>query len=212
MASAVQLVELGAGLLTGVRAAAHAYGAVRQALAAFSSDAEPKARQQVVAPGIASRVPELRRLIQRGKTNPKIIALAKAVINRQCGDTWCIPEKAWREEAVALFGFVRGRVRYNRDTYGVESFQAPHVTLRYRGGDCDCITILLASLLQSVGYPVKLRIMQTRNAETWNHILLLAGLPPSRPTRWLSLDASMNQPAGWYPPKGTVRRVLDFDL
>jgi hypothetical protein len=53
--------------------------------------------------------------------------------------------------------------------------------------------------------------MQTKGSPTWSHILVLVGLPPSNPTGWLPLDASMAQPAGWYPPKSIIEKTKDFD-
>ena len=47
-----------------------------------------------------------------------------------------------------------------------------------RSADCDDYVILLGSCLQSIGYPVVLRVIQTNDSDDWNHIYLLAGLPP----------------------------------
>jgi hypothetical protein len=78
--------------------------------------------------------------------------------------------------------------------------------------NCDCISILLASMLQSVGYPVKLHVMQTKGADSWSHILIKVGLPPQGPTAWLPLDGSVNEAAGWYPPKDIVVKTKDYLL
>jgi transglutaminase-like putative cysteine protease len=103
-------------------------------------------------------------------------------------------------------------VRYTRDVSGIDTYQTPQRTLAWGIGDCDCLSILLAALLESVGYPVKLRVMETKGAGTWSHILPLVGMPPTDPTRWMPLDASVDEPAGWYPPKSIIVKTRAFDV
>lgn len=78
--------------------------------------------------------------------------------------------------------------------------------------NCDDQTIVLASLLQSVGYPIRLRVIRTHDSNDWNHIYLLVGLPPRDPRRWLPLDASVDQPAGWEAPASMIAERRDFTV
>ncbi|MEK6683896.1 MAG: transglutaminase-like domain-containing protein [Nitrospirota bacterium] len=132
--------------------------------------------------------------------------------------TWCVPEKNWRSECEAIFEAVRSHIRYTRDIEGIDTYQHPVRTLEWGGGDCDDYTIVLASMLKSVGYPVKARTMEQRRTPNgqrvgqWGHILLIVGVPPQKPGGWLPLDASVDKPAGWYPPKQMIYRTQDFDL
>lgn len=131
---------------------------------------------------------------------------------------WCYSEKDWEAEAAAIFNAVRQNVRYTRDMDKIDTYQHPKRTLDWNAGDCDDYTILLAVLYRSVGYPVKARVMETRDAEgkpagTWTHILPIIGTPPGGPTKWwVAADASVNQALGWYPPKGMIVKTKDFDL
>jgi hypothetical protein len=77
---------------------------------------------------------------------------------------------------------------------------------------CDDYTITMGAALQSIGYPVKLRIVQTKGSQDFNHIFLLAGLPPRAPTKWIPLDASVDKPAGWHPPHRMLARIKDYDV
>jgi transglutaminase-like putative cysteine protease len=104
-------------------------------------------------------------------------------------------------------------VRYVRDHLEKDTFVAPNKTMKLRGGDCDDQTSYLGALLRSVGYPVKLRIVQARSASTWSHIYLLVGLPPTEPTKWVPLDATMAQKGpGWEAPDSMVSRRKDFEV
>lgn len=74
---------------------------------------------------------------------------------------------------------------------------------------CDDYVITLGSMLQSIGYPVKLRVIQTPGAPDWSHIYLLVGVPPDNP-RWVPLDASVNEPPGWEAPPSQIRKKRDY--
>lgn len=131
--------------------------------------------------------------------------------------TWCVPEKSWKHEPIAIFNTVRAMVRYTRDIQNVDTYQHPLRTLEWGGGDCDDYSSLLAALLGAVGYPVKLHIMETKNLQgkregDWNHILILVGVPPRAPSQWLPLDGSLNQPAGWYPPKHMIYKTKSYKI
>jgi len=130
---------------------------------------------------------------------------------------WCNPEKNWRRELEALFNYVRQHQRYTRDIANLDTYQNPLRTLEWGGGDCDDYTITLGSLAGSVGHEVELQIMESKavggkRAGSWNHILLMAGLPPQNPTAWLPLDASVDKPAGWYPPKEMIYKTKNYKV
>lgn len=77
---------------------------------------------------------------------------------------------------------------------------------------CDDYLITLGATLGSVGYEVRGDVLHTRGNDDWNHILARVGLPPDRPTRWKPLDASMDKPPGWYPPRSIIIRHRVFDI
>jgi len=199
--------------VAGLRSVASGLSGIDESLKSIRTNpTEPKGTVYKVGDDIESRVVQIRDQIRKGKVDPKIRQLTMAVINKKCGNKWCIPEKAWGREVGAIFGFIRSKVRYTRDVAGVDTFQHPVRTFQFGGGDCDCIVIALAAMLQSVGYPVKLHLMHTKGADTWSHILLLVGLPPQNPTKWLALDGSVAQPAGWYPPREIIVKTKDFEV
>lgn len=132
--------------------------------------------------------------------------------------SWCNPEKNYFSEVEAIFDYIRANVRYTRDFNGVDLYQSAARTLEFASGDCDDYTITLGSLLGAVGYPVAIHIMETKNPATgqrvgsWNHIMLLVGLPPRAPSKWVALDASLNVKAGWYPHKDMIYKTKTYKV
>jgi transglutaminase-like putative cysteine protease len=56
---------------------------------------------------------------------------------------------------MVIHQFVRDKIRYTKDVVGVETIQSPDMTLKLRTGDCDDKSILIASLLLSIGHPCR---------------------------------------------------------
>lgn len=202
----------------------------------------PDARGMDLGP-IDARVAVIRQLIRRYSgadrafnRDPRGAAivtywkeLAVSIVSERCGDKWCVPEKNWEAEATALFNWTRKNFRYVRDPRDVDVFSAPDRTLATRGGDCDDASILLGTLCKCLGMDVRLRVIQTKDADTWSHIYLLVdpsggdGVAARTKAKWVALDASMDKPAGWEAPgasqvaasskpSGIVVRVKDYSV
>ncbi len=161
------------------------------------------------------RIKYIHQMACKGRLDPKVRKVTVQILSRRCGNTWCTPEKDWEREVKTIFTVLRQRYyRYVHDTHGVDLFQHPRRTLEFGGGDCDDGTILLASMLMSVGYEVKMRVIQTIDADAWNHIYLVCKLPPQgrKGERWIPLDLSVNKPPGWEAPRAMVRRFRDYPV
>lgn len=161
---------------------------------------------------IDSRVRHVINTIQKGRKDPRVRAFAVKAVSQKCGRGWCVPERDWWGEVRQVFEAIRQNVRYVRDIHQIDTFQSPKRTLEFGGGDCDDYSITLGSALQSIGYPIKVRIVQTRDSSDYNHIFLLVGLPPRGPNTWYSLDASMDKAPGWHPPRSMLKKVKDYDV
>jgi transglutaminase-like putative cysteine protease len=160
---------------------------------------------------IDDRIKYIRQLVKEGGTHPKVRALAHSILNRKCDGEWCVPEKDQIAEVAALFREVRQRVRYTLDPVRADTYTAPQRTLfELSGGDCDDSAAALGALLESVGYEVKLRVVQTQGYDSWNHIYLITKLPYS--SKWVPLDPSQDKPAGWEVPASLVTRKRDFEV
>ena len=126
------------------------------------------------------------RLIKEGREDPRIYEISREVIS-QSGTTFGYDI----DELEAIYQFVQGRVRYVRDPYGRDTYQGAVDTLdKFKTGDCEDSTILIASMLLTVGYPVALKLASI-GGELWDHIYSLAGVPPKEPEKWVAMDATL---------------------
>lgn len=114
-----------------------------------------------------------------------------------------LPQKDRLGEIRALFNFVRDNIRYVRDIRNVETQYFPEQVLLQEFGDCNNKSVLLASLLESIGHPTRFKAVGFRPGH-FSHVFVET-FAPSRQRRfgdvqWLALDATENRPMGWYPP------------
>lgn len=160
---------------------------------------------------IAERVAYVHEQMVKGTRDPEVYALARAVLTRKCGETWCLAEKDYDGEMRAMFEEARSRCRYTMDPLDYDAFQTPRKTLELAAGDCDDENSLLGALLRSVGINVRSRIVQMTGNDTWNHIYLMAQNPTT--SEWRALDlAAIGKPAFWEVPKQSIIRHRDFDV
>lgn len=160
-----------------------------------------------------ARVGYITKMINKYSEHPQILEMASGVLSKRCGSKWCIPEKDWDAEVEVLYNFVRSQVRYTRDHLKKDRFASPVRTIfQYHIGDCDDLTITLGSLLMAVGYPVKVRIIQTTGNKDFNHIYLRVGVPPMKPMKWVNADPSVNWSLGHQAPKDMVIKWKDMKV
>lgn len=173
-------------------------------------------------PSIDDRVGRIRELMRKYAEHPVIIEQTTKILSRKCGDRWCIPEKNWDAEAVALFAWVRRHVRYRREPGSRDTFSAPDRTLMTGGGDCDDYVLTLGSMLMASGAVVKLRVVAADGSKDYNHIYLLVD-PAADGKKWVPMDASVDAKPGWEVegavesartgrPSQRVNRVRDYSV
>lgn len=158
---------------------------------------------------IQDRVAMVHKQMVASTKDPKVYALAREVLTRGGNDgEWPVAEKDHKGEVTALFNEVRKRVRYTWDPTDYDAFQTAVRTLELHAGDCDDMTILLGALCRSIGHQVRSRVVQTKDASSWNHIYLVVKVGNG----WMPLDASVNKPAGWEVPREMVLKMKDFEV
>lgn len=141
------------------------------------------------------RMNKLAELIEEGSQDPQIIEFTKRLLN-----TEGVKSYDYLGEITTIFKWVRDNITYRRHVLCRDSFQTASRTLALRSGDCDQVLVLINSMLASVGIPIGARLISTDINKPYHHIYSLAGIPPSRPTRWIPLDATeKSAKVGWEP-------------
>jgi len=113
-----------------------------------------------------------------------------------------------REQAKALFDFIREKLIYTRDPVGVEMTKTPSVMVEQindRGvsyGDCDDHSALGYAMLNSIGIPSKLRVAWYGKTMP-QHIYAIVELDG----RWYPFDTTR---AGGFGEEPSYTKVMDF--
>jgi len=161
---------------------------------------------------LEDRIKHLRGRVAKGKVDPEVYSFTRAALTQRCGSGWCVNEKDTLREAEAIFKAVRNNVRYTSDIAGIDTYQSPSKTLKLKAGDCDDYSSLICSALLSAGIPCRFKVIRTKDSNEWNHIYAQAGLPRNRPSRWVSMDASVPVRFGWEAPKSMVAESKIFSV
>lgn len=125
-------------------------------------------------------------------------AYKKDLTIRQCATqaVFLTPEKDDLSEVQAIFTLVRDGIRYTKDVNGVETLSTPVTTLAGRLGDCDDQVVLLASLLESIGYPTRFVVAGYSRPGEFEHVYLQVLLMG----QWVDMDPTEPHELGWRPP------------
>jgi len=159
-------------------------------------------------------VRRIRGAIDRGRKDPHVRRLATWILNREG-----VPARDERGEVEAIFDFATS-IPFRRDPVGVEllqhtPYQLENLRIGAEGLDCDDFTIFLASLLESIGHPVRIAVTRLPGAADDGHIYVETFLRTEG--EWIPLDATNERAAvGWEPPfaeKKTMRATeLGFNF
>lgn len=116
--------------------------------------------------------------------------------------------KDYLGEIKALFEWVQDNIRYTKDPFRVEVLHTARRMLQLRAGDCDDMSILLGSMLEAIGHPVRLVVSgpDPLQPRLFTHIYLQVYLQG----RWISLDATMPYSMGW-SPRAFVKKVFPIE-
>lgn len=152
--------------------------------------------------GVAQTIRAMRRLIEQGKKDPHVHEAAARIL-RAAG----VPAFDWMGEVRAVYDWVLRNIRFTRDVYGKETLHSAAEILRLGIGDCDDFTILLCSLLGTIGHKCRiLTIAKPEDEGNFSHVfpqVFVGG-------RWLTIDAARRGAAIGRNPERTQRvRIWD---
>lgn len=155
-------------------------------------------------------------IVRKYKSDAGTINVARQVL-RAAGIT---DGRSQRVQSVrALQHFVRDRIVYLSDPRGIELLQTPPQTLSIGTGDCDDKSILIATLLETVGFDTRFLAVGGTGREwanggddwdamgnpPYSHVLTQVQIPEAPYSklwggRWLCLETIVpGADAGWCP-------------
>jgi Transglutaminase-like superfamily len=145
--------------------------------------------------GVEQTINEMRGLVDEALRDPQINRLARDIVRSA-------PAFDDLAEANALYEWVRRNIRFTKDPVNKETLYPPAELLKIRAGDCDDISMLLATLLMSVGYEARLMTVAASGDE-FSHVYVEANING----QWIPLDpARYDSQFGVAPPAFTRAR------
>jgi len=147
--------------------------------------------------GVEQTIALMRELVDDALRDPSIIRLASDIVRSA-------PAFDDYAEANALYEWVRHNIRFTKDPVNKEKLYPPAELLKIRSGDCDDISMLLATLLMAVGYPARLMtIAAGGSADQFSHVYVEAEILG----QWIAVDpARADSEFGVPPPMFTRAR------
>lgn len=128
-------------------------------------------------------------LVKTGRRDPVIRELSANLVLP-------LPAKDFQAEAETLFNFVQSNIRYTMDINDVETLHPAQWVLENGYGDCDDFSVLLASMLESIGHKCRFMAVSFDGPEDFEHVLIQTKIG----NRWIAADATEPNPFGWEPP------------
>lgn len=116
--------------------------------------------------GVEQTIEVMRRLVIDGRSDPNIRHAAGTIIR-------ALDPRDIAGQARTIFEWVRENIRFVRDPAATELLQTPSITLRLGFGDCDDMSTLIASMLESVGIAAEFQTVGLASAE-FDHVFVNA--------------------------------------
>lgn len=147
-------------------------------------------------PGIAVTLQRMVALTREYRRNIIIRNTAEKIIER-------VPAKNWYLEIQAVQEWVKANIRYTQDVADIEMLKTPVALLESPFGDCDDMTLLTGTLLQSIGHPVRYVAVSTVDPLNYEHVYLETKVG----MRWIGVETTEDVPLGWTPQPQLLRMV-----
>lgn len=112
-------------------------------------------------------------------------------------------QKNFTGEMLRIHAFVRDRIRYVKDIRGIEMLQTPEEVLKSGQGDCDDKSILVATLLESIGHPTRFVAMGFKDGQ-FRHVYVETKIGD----KWVGVETTEPVAFGWTPKGMTARMVV----
>ena len=80
-------------------------------------------------------------------------------------------------------------LRYTSETVRLDTYSTLARSLESGIGDCDDGSIMVATLLKSLGFQTGLKVVSV-DGKTWGHVYAVVALPKRKPMQWIALDTT----------------------
>ena len=144
--------------------------------------------------GVRDTLKLMSKIVKQYKKAPEVRELALSIVSN-------VPEKNWVNEAKAILRFAQQKIRYVKDIRGVETLHTPIQILRLGQGDCDDKSILIASLMESLGHPTRFMAVG-KIAGHFCHVYVETRIG----NKWVAMEGTENWSLG-RSPKGVACRM-----
>lgn len=150
--------------------------------------------------GVAQTVQAMCALIDQGKKDPTIHERAAWIIT-----AYRVRAFDFNGEFRAIFHWVCKNIRWTRDPTGKEGLHTAAEVLRLGIGDCDDFSILMCSILGTVGHRTRLVTISNHaeDPDQFSHIFPEVQLENGK---WMPMDAGRKRPAYGKGPNNYFRR------
>lgn len=149
--------------------------------------------------GVDATLRHMARFVKDGKKDHQLRVLALGIVKG-------LAQKDYYGEATLLHRFVRDRIRYVKDVDGIETLQTPQATLGLGQGDCDDKAVLLATLLQMLGHPVRFVAVAVGDNPNFSHVYIETKVGPN----WYAAETTEPWPFGAFAKRITRRKVFNL--
>lgn len=144
----------------------------------------PLGARRVVFKNFAEEAGHLRKMVTEGTADMSLRELTISIIRPRA------EAKHEADQALAVAEWVQDNIYYVHE--GTETFEKPATTLRLRAGDCDAMTVLILSMLGTIGIRGKMCILKINGR--YAHIFPIAIVKQDGEMHRLTLDATLNKP------------------
>jgi transglutaminase-like putative cysteine protease len=145
--------------------------------------------------GVIDTLKIMRREIIKGKQSPLIRQFTANLVNG-------LRQKDYIGEVRKIHEFVRDNIRYVKDIDGVETVHGAEFILKNRYGDCDDKSILVASMLLSIGHPCAI-VACGFIEKMFSHVYVITKIGE----KWVPVETTEQVALGWQPTGQSCRKI-----
>ena len=135
-------------------------------------------------------------LLKKDGTIDETVHLMADYIKKYHIDTCKLAQKlkgnSLKDTCDNIWSFVYNHIQYKLDKHGEEQLRRPALLWAYRnsGGDCDCMTIFVCSILYNLKIPFKIRITKYDGKSYFQHVYPIV---PINAIEYYTLDCVVSQ-------------------